>query len=454
MRKATTAVAIFLFAACLLCGCGGKSTGGARPDTAPVVSAQEIDDNLRYFLGVSDQNPSGDIGNRAPTSDSERAAARRLYEKYADVTAYPHMYATNVDDTTFEIQSGNVTRTSQNVEVRFRCAASEQSAAAAETAKQVIVAAGYDNPYGSYNDEYTAPTATGALAATGVATVMSMIDYCEREADALRASLGFDIVFVFFGCANYNARGAEEYLAHTMTALQKQNTLLMVNLDKLGGDRMYLYADEVSTPHEKFLRKTANAQGVQAYALPDNLPIIEGMYREDMYYTHFAMLGSHASFIDRGIPAAYLFGGYYGGFNLSDLERKGKANLIGTERDTYANVCAERASFGEQGSDAATLVFAALQADGFTAAMEKSRADAADYSFWVNPLWAYLIVIFIIIALAVALVIVVKRLEKKYPFTPVVRRMKIAVFGMEYETPEESDVFVDIKKKDNPFNGY
>lgn len=447
MKKFMCAVFSLVAALCLLCGCGGGATKETRPDVPARVSEQAIDENLRAFLGVSDTKPNGDVGNRTPTSESERAAAQRLYDRYA---TYRNVRVTMIEDTTFEVKLNNETRTSQNVEVRF--------AVGEHTQKQVIVSAGYDSAYGDYTAKHTAESASGAFAnGTGVATVMSLIDYCEQNAESLRAQIDFDIVFVFFGCSYLNSYGATKYLSDTMTVLQKQNTMLMINIDKLGGDRTYLYTGEEAKDNRAFLRTVASEQGLTYYDLPDNMPIIEGRYLNDLYYTHFAMLGDHAPFIDLGVPVAYLFSGYYGGFNLSDLERKGKANLGGTANDTYLRLVQERSAYAAQGSDAAALVLSALTKEGFADAMASARASGRDMSFWANPLWAYLIVLGLIIVLAVILIILVKVTEKKHPFVPTVKRMKIAVFGMEYEDPQEGDVFIDMKKRgggDNPFDGY
>ena len=65
-----------------------------------------------------------------------------------------------------------------------------------------------------------------------------------------------------------------------------------------------------------------------------------------------------------------------------------------------------------------------------------------------------MIVLFIVIALCILLIVLVKHFEKKYPFVPIVRKMKIAVFGMEYENKTDGDIFVDIKRPKNPFDGY
>lgn len=458
MKRFIAAVSALIMSFFVLAGCGGSATGGAER-AEPLISAESIDENLRFFLGVTDKNLDGDIGDRAPTSESERAAAQRIYDRYADKERYGNLKVTSLDAETskFEVNvsTGNMQnptekRSSQNVVIRLPAPENGQG-------RQVIISTGYDNSFGKYSAEYDGNRpATGAYDnATGVAVVMSLIDYCSENAGTLFEKIDFDLVFVFFGCSSYNSLGAEAYMDKGMTSHERLNTLMMLNIDRMGGERMYLYTDEVSTPHEKFIRSVANDAGSVYHTLPDNMPIINGMYIDGVYYAHFAMLESHSVFIEHGIPAAYLFSGYYGGFNLSDLEKKGSANLGGTENDTYANLVSKRGDYARQGSDTASLVARSLTADGFVEAATAARTETYDYSFWVKPLWAYLIVIFVIIALCVVLIILVKYVEKKHPFVPIVRRMKIAVFGMEYETKSEEDIFVDIQRRPkNPFDGY
>lgn len=450
MKKFVAAIAALIMCACVLCGCGGSATGGKGTDAVITVTGEQVTNNLKTFLGITDANQFGNLGDRTPTSESERVAAERLYNRYADSENYSDITVTPLSETGFDFTVNGKEYTSQNVEIKFSSPKS--------TGKQVIIGAAYDNPYGVIDAAYAYQTSTGAFEnATGVATVMSIIDYCNANAAELKKTLDFDLVFVFFGCGSYNNYGAKKYISG-MNVAALQNTLVMFNISKLGGEKMYLYADETETSHEKFIRGVADNCNLSFYSLPSNMPIIDGVYLEDVYYTHFAMLGDHAAFMEKGVPTAYLFSGYYGGFNLSDLEKKGSKNLGGTENDTYVNLENSRAAYAEQGSFAATLIMQSVISDGFTSAMEKTRASAKDYTFWTNPLWAYLIVIFIIIALGIVIIILVKHFEKKYPFVPTIKRMKIAVFGMDYEKPSDADIFVDIGKKNsppkNPFDGY
>ncbi len=453
MKKLAAIFIAVIAAACFMLGCGGKPTGnGSQQGAQSPVSAEAIDANLKYFLGLTDAAGEtaaeyGDMGDRTPTSESERNAAQKLFAHYSDKEKYSNIEVTELTNTTFNVKSGTETRTSQNVEIRFNNPNKEGS-------NQIVIGTAYDNPYGKYDATFSGEPSTGAFTATGVATVMSIIDWVNANADTVRAQCAFDIAFVFFGCGGYNSMGATAYITDTMTDEQRVGTLLMFNVDSLGGERTYLYTDEVKTEHETFLRGVADKENLEFYSLPDNMPIIDGMFRHGVYYTHFAMLSDSTSFLEWDIPSARIFSGYYGGFNLSNLEKKGKTNISGTSRDTYYNLKNERASFSKQGSDAAALILSAIRADGFTEAATTSKANTRDFSGWTNPLWAYIAVLFLAVAGGVVLVVLVKHFEKKYPFKPVVKRMKIAVFGMDYETQTDEDVFVDIKHPRDPFEGY
>ncbi|MDE7395265.1 MAG: M28 family peptidase, partial [Clostridiales bacterium] len=435
---------------------------------------EKIDANLRYFLGITDylgneRSEYGDMGNRTPTSEAEQHAARKLFHHYtgeeenpdydSDSASggaqwlsgkrYEHVEVTDIDKTGFDVSMNDETRRSFNVEIRYT--------GTTEHEKQVIIGTGYDTAYGKVAEAYQGQQSTGALEnGTGVAALMTLIDWCEETQPAL----DFDLVFVFFGCSAYNGAGAAAYV-EAMAPTQKLNTLLMVNLHRFGGDRTYLYADEVKTEHETFLRKVADENGLSVYTLPSNIPLIDGVYRKDIYYAHYGMLGGHAAFLDAHIPSAYLFDGYYGSFNLSELEKKGASNLGSTKEDTYPSLVKSRPAYKTHAADALTLLISAIRKDGFVSAMATARKNEKDISFWVNPFWANMIVIFAVVALIVVLVVLVKYFEKKHPYVPTVRKLKVAVFGMDYEDKQSADIFIDVKSRsdpfgggDNPFDGY
>ncbi len=449
--------------AAFLFGCAGTPTAsGKTPQYIAENLESEIDANLQTFLGVSESVPHGNMGNRTPTSEAEHHAAQKLYrhftgqrenpdydfstgtgEQWIAGTQYDHIEVTPLEDTKFEVTTDDEEqRTSYNVEVRYTGGTPHE--------KQVIVGAGYDTAYGKLADEFHGQLSTGALEnGVAVATLMTMIDYCEKE----QPVFDFDLTFVFFGCSAYNSLGARNYVK-SMEPSKRLNTLLMINLYRLGGDRTYLYADEVPTAHEDFLRGVAEDKGISVYTLPSNMPIIDGTYRTDVGYVHYGMLGDHTMFVSNNIPSAVLQDGYYGGFNFSDVECKGKSNLGATKEDTYQNLVEKRPQYKQHAASALSLVLHAVQTEGFADAATRSRTSTKDFTGWTNPFWANMTVIFVIVALAIVLIVVVKLLEKKHPYEPKMRKLKIAVFGMDYEDKEDGDIYIDVKPRKNPFDGY
>ncbi len=442
MKKIVFAITALILSAFMLWGCSGEPTVSNRnvvlPSYAVEITSESIDDNLREFLGIN-LSADGIRGNRTPSSESEKAAAEWLYNRYAKDEKYS---ALEVSLMNFDFTVNGKKRSSQNVEVRLTGTESE--------GRQIIIGTSYDNGYGTLDEEYTGnEPSTGAYTATGVATIMSMIDACVLSGKEIKDK---DVVFVFFGCGVYNSYGAEAYIKD-MSSFERANTVEMINLGNFGGERLYVYCDEAETELELSIRAQAANSGMQFYGMPANIPIIsDASYIEGINYVHYGMLSDHAVFMEAGIPSAYLFSGYYGGFNLSELEKKGESNVSGTKADTYVNLVKKRADYAVQGSDVATLLFG----DHIISALAdyKSGGGYADYKTWLNPLWAYLTVIFTVIVLCVILIVLVKYFEKKHPFVPVVKRMKIAVFGMDYEEKTDEDIFIDIKKPRNPFDGY
>ena len=445
---------LLLSAFTLLCGCGGVSTLSGKVDRREIVSAEDISRELKWFLGTEDSD-KGNRGNRTRTSKSEREAAEKLHDNFTS-DGYECFSVTPLELTEFDVTikssastftgtTTQVTRKSQNVEIKF--------GGNGKSGKQIIIGACYSNSYGSYDSESTGGTSTGAYDnATGVATVLAIMKYFKDNAEYLRANIDFDVTFVFFGCSGeFNSYGATIY-AEKMDSNVRLNTAAMFNISKLGGERAYLYARDYKTEREDFLRSKAADCGYEFYSIPDNMPIIEAEYIEGVGYTHYGMIGDHSVFTEWGINSVSISSGYYGGFNIADAEKKGSINLSGTSADTYANLLKLRPDYAKQGSDAASLIISAVQSEGFISAMS---APDKDYSFWLEPLWAQLILLGVIVLLGVLVVVLVKVFEKKYPYKPVIKKMKIAVFGPEYESQNEDEILIDLKPNDsnnNPFD--
>lgn len=435
-------VLAFFVAAAL--GCGGKRISGSGIATERVTPS-DIDKNLRYFLGVDDEQGNevctdGTIGDRYPASVSENAAAKKLAEHFGNKEKYGSLRVTDLNSTMFLSDD----KASYNVEIKLDNPYYNGS-------NRVLVTASYDNPY-KMGVENIGDYAIGAFAATGTAAVMSIIDHmCGKGQSALK-NMDFNVTFVFFGSSYVNATGISRYLTDTVTAEELGNTIAAFDLNNFGGDRLYLYCDDIKTEREELFKNAVAECGAECYTLPVNMPIIDGAYKSGVYFAHSVMFGNSTEFSERGIASFKLFSGYYGGFNLSPIEKRGDVNVLGTYRDTYANLKEKRSAFSRQGSDAASSVISALSHSGFSQSVSGNKS-VYDYGFALNPMWAYIIELGILIALGVTVAVLVKKFEKKYPYKPVVKRMRVAVFGMEYEDPRSGDLYIDVKSK-NPFEDY
>ena len=103
------------------------------------------------------------------------------------------------------------------------------------------------------------------------------------------------------------------------------------------------------------------------------------------------------------------------------------------------------------------MLISALTDENFIASVENAREDAFDYSLLMKQWIPLLIAISVLLACGLVLIPVARHFEKKYPYKPTARRVKVAVFGMDYEDPKEGDVFIDVKRREdnnNPFKGY
>jgi hypothetical protein len=226
--------------------------------------------------------------------------------------------------------------------------------------------------------------------------------------------------------------GPDKY-ASDMTAREKDDTLLFVNLRRFGGDNVYLYSEEVKTYHNSYLLGISNDNALGLKTVPKNIAVIDAVAVRRIPYAHWAMVGAHAPFLNAHINVANIFSGNLESMNLSDIESSKVGIRSGTTDDTFTNLVKDFPDYAKQMSAAARLAAKALGSDGFIAAMEKSRAEFKNYDFAVNRFAAYIALAIFLVFLGVALFLTARHFEKKYPFVPPTVKVKIPVFGSEYE---------------------
>lgn len=388
-----------------------------------------------------------DRTDRTPFSDGEKAAAEYIAARLGaldgfDTATEEVVYRPYSNDDTLIYKSQNV------VSVRK---------SGKENAKAVIIGANYDNQYSSFSlpaaSRYTGPQvlleatrSSGAYVnGTGTAALLAL---AEKIAER-RTALDFDLYVVFFGCGELGNYGARSFVESYLTAAQYERTLLMINLQRLGGDNLYVYGDEVQTDHIDYIFDKAGQVDIEIDSVPNTLPRMPAEYIDGLPFTHMGMLGASAEFANKGIPYSNIFGGTFDTFSLGLDETKGEKNVAYTENDNVDYLNSHMPSYSRKMADAANLVYGCLTSEDFVASIENTKSAARDYSIYTKIWIPSVIAIGVIILAALSLIPIARRFEKKYPpKPPSVRKLKVAVFGMDYEDASSGDIFVDLRRKE------
>lgn len=445
-----------VFAASMFLACSPFGVSG-NPQTQRVyntadnravetLTTETMTDSVKLFLGINSVTPSGNLGSRAPFSASEKAAADFLLEYGNSFLAEDGAKIFNSELQNFSFDGKN----SQNVVITKP---SKQ-----ENAKQVILTSSYDNAFSLSSDASLSKDIPGSQSygamenATGVAVVMSLMDYYSS------VDMPFDLVFLFTGASTFNSVGSYRYV-NSMTTTQKNNTLLMLNYRRFGGDNVYLYTDEVKTEHNKFIIDKSSALGTPLKAVPKTIATLPAQYMDTLPYTNWPMIGEHAHFMAKGINVASMFSGNLNSINLSDIETTKSSNLGSTEKDTFSNLAIVRPDYAKQMEQAAKITIETLSDENFEKVMISSKANKPNYAWATNELVASFILLGVMVLLGVLLILLVVHFDKKYPYKPIVKNLKVAVFGIDYETKNDDDIFIDLKKNEppkpnDPFDGY
>ena len=440
---AVALVAVLLFTA----GCSSAenmSEAALFARTETVFSQDEMKDELAAFMS--------DRTDRTPFSEGERAAAEYLSERMSALDGFE----TEMEEVTYKPYSNDDTTVykSQNVVSVRKCGK--------PNAKAVVIGANYENQYSSFTlpaaSRYTGPQvlleathSSGAYVnGTGTAALTAL---AEKLAET-RAELDFDLYVVFFGCGELGNYGARSFVESYLTAAQYERTLLMINLQRLGGDNLYAYADEVPTDHGNYIFGKAEKSAIELKTVPDTLPRMPAEYIDGLPFTHMGMLGASSEFASKGIPCANIFGGTFDTFSLGLDETKGEANVAYTENDNVEYLNSHMPSYAFKMADAANLVYSCLLSEDFIASVENTKETVRDYSVLTKIWIPSVIAIGVILLAAIALIPIARVFEKKYPpKPPSVRKLKVAVFGMDYEDSSSGDIFVDLRRKDNDGSG-
>ncbi|MCH5351567.1 MAG: M28 family peptidase [Clostridiales bacterium] len=364
--------------------------------------------------------------DRTAATDGEENAAIYLLEK---LDGYG---LDSAEMTEFTYTENNKSKTSRNVSAVYK----EEGAT-----KNVIIGAYYDNCYGLVSSVSKEPIEVeGALAnGSGVAAALAVAEYLGGTHD----ELGFNVTLAFFGSSAIGDVGAREFYK-SMSRTGKENTVLMVELQRLGVDHVYAYSGP-GTKREAFFARVAKDNEYNIYKTTQKSPHIVNMRVLDgVPYYEWAQTGLYNCFYNGGIPTLNVVGANWETISLTDKESANNPDIAFTSADTFSNLKRLYPDYGSKIALAASFVIASLHDPEFISVMTADKRafnpNAAITRDWI---WGLVLIAFLVIAYVV-MNIVVKRMGKKYPVSaPQPKKIKMAVFGVDYEDGGPNDIFID-----------
>ncbi|MCH5154792.1 MAG: M28 family peptidase [Clostridiales bacterium] len=415
---------VVLAALCLV-GCsdyGAPDYSTKNPSYA--VSPEALHNELVGFLT--------DNIDRTTYNDGEKAAADFIENRLRE------MNCDDVEQVSFEVKVDDAIGKkgkSQNVIARVGATAS---------AKNVIIGTYYDNRYTKPYDGAAYDNGEGVIGGgTSVATLLGIVDYLVKNKSKIASNVCVNIVF--FGASYLTDAGASAYL-DSMDVAAYKNTVLMIELQRLGVDHVYAFSDARETKREAFFDRVAADSGLDIYKPTSQSPLITGLSAlNGVPYYQWAHGGVFNAFFNSGIPTLNLVGANWDSSNLSDLESTKHANLSYSEGDTFRNLKKYHPDYADKMATAATLVIRSVCDKDFLSVMQFDKNNFPDTDA-LTLSWVWLLVLLAVIVLAAAgMRAVIAYLKKKYPIVVAAPpQMKMAVFGMDYEDRDAADIFIDI----------
>lgn len=289
-----------------------------------------------------------------------------------------------------------------------------------DTDKHVIITAGMDNlyAYDGYNDE-------GIY--NGATSVAIMLEVAENLQNV---NLPYDVYFVATGANSMNLAGSFEFYDKFYINHDKKDTLLLINYSMpVGGENMYMYSDEVKTPHNEFLYDIAKENKLDFKSVPKAKNSAEVIITDNQKvpYSHIGNLSGNLPFMNANIPTVNFVSADWSSFSFGEtVERKGHTNIANTRNDNLDNFVK---LVGEDRIKAEsdmvyTLTVKALTDDGFVNAMEESIANMPDYSLLTSTALVIGLRIGISVIIITICAFVSAKLRKSLPSRPMEEFMK------------------------------
>ena len=255
----------------------------------------------------------------------------------------------------------------------------------------------------------------------------------------------YNYKFAFFSGTDEGNFGSEAYKDKYLD----EDVILVINLERLGCGKTYYYTDEVKTSHGDLVDIISSPFRLEAFPTVGRV-LLDYSTVDDLPYTHYAMRGDISTFLSVGKSCLELIGGEFNG--LGDGEGS-RVYVTNTSKDTYENLIANHPEYAIKLANAGRFVIE-FATNG---SLERvCQGAATSYKVFTKSWIAYVICLGIIVILILTMILVLQSFEKKYPL-PTAPKVKIAVFGKEFEDFKEIEIVVDIKHNEdkndvNPFD--
>lgn len=241
------------------------------------------------------------------------------------------------------------------------------------TDQQIIIGAHYDS--------------IGEGASDNASGVTAMYLVCQSLVQS-GAQLPFNVVFVAFGAEEQGLIGSQYYVS-SMSAAQRQNTMVMFNLDSVaGGDNLYLFCENKPTDLANFV--LGKADNVQIYEKPHAVGVFPLEYYGYGYYE--TVQGSdHTPFRLVGIATATFFSGNFSWWNYVQSTDDNKV-VMNSNSDTLQSAQTNwGAAFFQRTQDVADILVATLCDGNFVAIAQNASSQLVNGAIF-NGNWALLMV--------------------------------------------------------------
>lgn len=416
-----------------------RTVAAATASSAELFTEADMRQALAEFIG--DGMAENSRADRTSFRDGERAAAAWLESKLLSLGYKPESGYEDAENPLLRPFTYLEEYKSQNVTAVYP--------SAEENAPQILLTANYDNNYGDIGNLSGVGGAGALQNGTGVAVLLAIAEALINQSP----ELPFSVRFVFFGASEVGLIGSGFFLSDQLSAAEREKIALVVGVRRIGVDYSYLYTDEVDTAHGDMFLETSQSGGYGVVAQPRSVPYIPAEYKEGLPYATWGMLGDQVRFMSRDMNIVSIYGGNLETMNVADID--GKAGTITyTSNDTLEGLQKYYPDYGKKMAEVAGLIYDTISKDDFIQVCLNSAQSRYDYTWLTKPAAVTGITLGILIVCGIVLVVLVRYFQKKYPLKPLVRKLKIAVFGMEYERPDEENIFVDVKTNGVPPNPF